>query len=256
MTDEKPLKVAVYCRVSTDDKGQDVSLQVERCRKYCEAMGWPSVEFIDHESAYRKRGDERPQFSAMMEAVRTHQVRGVIVYQMDRFSREDPMKVSSYLDQIVHDHGGIFVSIADGVDSRNDAFAIIERVMSWQANNWSRAHGQRVKDGIARERDKRRREGAGDRWGRRPVEIARGEPELIEKAGKLRAQGASWNVISRKLGVSRTTARRMCQKAHAPHDSVNGTVEAPATIGEPSNHSRDGPEDANKTSNRNGEDAP
>lgn len=221
------LKVAIYARVSTDDRGQDVEIQLDRCRKYCEAMGWASVEYVDHESAYRKKGEDRPQFMAMLEAIWTHQVQGVVVYQMDRFSREDPMRVSSYLHNIVHEHKGIFVSMSDGVDSRSEVFPVIERLMAWQVNNWSRAHGQRVKAGIARERAKAEAKGEEFHWGRRPIWEARHDPEIISTANQMRSGGASWTVITQKLGIGRTTARRLCQKAWKNEEDVLGTSKPP-----------------------------
>ena len=220
-------KVAIYARVSTDDKGQDVEIQLDRCRKYCEAMGWASVEYVDHESAYRKKGEDRPQFMAMLEAIRTHQVRGVVVYQMDRFSREDPMKVTSYLLEIVRDHKAIFVSMSDGVDSRSEVFPVIERIMARQANNWSKAHSQRVKAGIARERAKVEAKGDEFHWGRRPIWEARQDPTIISKAKQMRSQGASWNTIAQKLGIGRTTARRLCQKGQEKAGDALGTPEHP-----------------------------
>ena len=220
-------KVAIYARVSTDDKGQDVEIQLDRCRKYCEAMGWASVEYVDHESAYRKKGEDRPQFMAMLEAIRTHQVRGVVVYQMDRFSREDPMKVTSYLLEIVRDHKAIFVSMSDGVDSRSEVFPVIERIMAWQANNWSKAHGQRVKAGIARERAKAEANGEKFHWGRPPIWESRQDPKIILRAKQMRSQGTSWTTIAQKLGIGRTTARRLCQKAQQKVENVLGTSGPP-----------------------------
>ena len=42
-------------------------------------------------------------------------------------------------------------------------FPIVERLMSWMANNWSKAHSARVKAGIERRRAK------GLEWGPRPL---------------------------------------------------------------------------------------
>jgi DNA invertase Pin-like site-specific DNA recombinase len=247
--DIKP-EFAIYARVSTDDKGQDVQIQLERCRKYCADMGWTAIEYVDHESAYRVEAKDRPQFNAMMEAIRTHAVQGVVVYQMDRFSRENPLRVSGYLQQITQDHGAVFVSIADGVDSRNQMFPVVERLMAWMANNWSQAHGQRVKAGIARERAKRAKDGQDNRWGRRPIAEARGTPDIDDRALNLRSRGASWSRIAQKLGVGRTTARRLCQKARAKEEDVSGTAKGDSSVGNAGESSADASRCADKRSNR------
>lgn len=252
-SNKKPIHVAIYARVSTNDKGQDVQIQLDRCKKFCEAMDWTFKEYTDKESAYRKKGEDRPKFMEMMEAIRTHEVQGVVIYQMDRFSREDPMKVSTYLNQIVHDHKGIFVSIADGVDSRNEVFPVIERIMSWQANNWSKAHGQRVKAGIAKERKKKEDKGLDTSWGRKPRWKERGEPELVAKALKLREQGLSWGEMGKKLGVGRSTAKRMYQIALEESKGVIGTGKQDSTVRNPDSSTGKAPGCTDKTSIRNTE---
>ena len=42
-----------------------------------------------------------------------------------------------------------------------------------------------------------------------------GDPSLPEKASTLREQGLSWSQIAAKLGIGRTTARRLCRNQPA-----------------------------------------
>ena len=60
---------------------------------------------------------------------------------------------------------------------------------------------------------------ASDKRGRRPgrptVMESRGDPKLPARAAEMRSLGLSWSQIASRLGVGRTTARRlalMCQK--------------------------------------------
>jgi len=42
------MKVAIYARVSTRDKGQNPEVQLEPLRKYCEVMQWEVYrEYVD-----------------------------------------------------------------------------------------------------------------------------------------------------------------------------------------------------------------
>jgi DNA invertase Pin-like site-specific DNA recombinase len=47
----RPLRVALYARVSTRDKDQDPELQLEAMREYVRARGWEAVEYVDTSAA-------------------------------------------------------------------------------------------------------------------------------------------------------------------------------------------------------------
>jgi hypothetical protein len=44
MADQKPLRVALYSRVSTEDKGQDVRNQTDQLREFCSRQNWQIVQ--------------------------------------------------------------------------------------------------------------------------------------------------------------------------------------------------------------------
>ena len=81
---EKPMRVAVYARVSTDDQTADN--QLLDLRRYCQERGWEVVEeFVDHGISGTK--DRRPALDRLMDAVRKRQVDVVLVWRFDRFAR-------------------------------------------------------------------------------------------------------------------------------------------------------------------------
>ena len=46
------MRTALYARVSTRDKGQDVENQLAQLREFCARQGWTVArEFVDHASA-------------------------------------------------------------------------------------------------------------------------------------------------------------------------------------------------------------
>jgi len=56
-------RVAIYARVSTKDKGQEVENQLRQLREFSALQGWTMVrEFVDRESGSR---DDRAEFPAM-----------------------------------------------------------------------------------------------------------------------------------------------------------------------------------------------
>ena len=42
------MRVALYARVSTLDKGQDTEVQMRELREYAVRRGWSVVEYVDH----------------------------------------------------------------------------------------------------------------------------------------------------------------------------------------------------------------
>jgi DNA invertase Pin-like site-specific DNA recombinase len=53
------MRVAVYARVSTDDRGQDPENQLQELREWCASVGHTvSAEYVDYESG-RKGADKR-----------------------------------------------------------------------------------------------------------------------------------------------------------------------------------------------------
>lgn len=97
------LKVALYARVSKDEasdegKLQDPQNQLIPLRKYCEAMGWTvKYEFIDYASG---GNSNRPQFQEMLAEVRQRHIDLILVWALDRFSREGMTNTLSYIKQL------------------------------------------------------------------------------------------------------------------------------------------------------------
>ena len=64
---EVNMKAALYARVSTQDKGQDVENRLRQLREFCARQGWEIyADYIDKISGSGKK--KRPQFERMMQA--------------------------------------------------------------------------------------------------------------------------------------------------------------------------------------------
>ena len=83
--------IAIYSRKSRfTGKGESIGNQVELCRAYIAAHDGP--EALAHLAVYEDEGFSggnlnRPAFQAMMKAAREKRIRAVIVYRLDRISR-------------------------------------------------------------------------------------------------------------------------------------------------------------------------
>lgn len=85
-----PDRVAVYIRWSTEDQGQGHTLEIQRdsCRYYALSQGWTvsaDLTFID--DGYSGSTLERPALGRLRRAVQERRVECVVVYKLDRLSR-------------------------------------------------------------------------------------------------------------------------------------------------------------------------
>lgn len=84
MENEKQLRVALYARVSTRDKGQNPELQLSELRRFADLRGWQIIgEFVDVGISGSK--DSRPQLDAMMRLAKARKLDVIAVWNLDRF---------------------------------------------------------------------------------------------------------------------------------------------------------------------------
>ena len=103
------ITAAIYARVSTTDKGQDVENQLAQLRRYARAQRWQIREFIDHASG---KHSDRAQFKAMFEAASRREFTVVIVWALDRLTREGIGETFAHLKRL-HGYGVQFESYSE-----------------------------------------------------------------------------------------------------------------------------------------------
>src|SRR6516225_3204135 len=94
------MRVAIYARVSTEDKGQDPENQLRDLRAWCTNSGHDIVgEYIDRVSG-RKGTGERKQFAALFEDASRRKFDCVLFWALDRFSREGMVPTIHHLERL------------------------------------------------------------------------------------------------------------------------------------------------------------
>jgi DNA invertase Pin-like site-specific DNA recombinase len=94
------MRVAIYARVSTDDKGQDPENQLRQLRVWCANTGHEIVrEYVDYLSG-GKGADQRRQFAVMLDDAHRRQFDIVLCWALDRFSREGMIPTIGYLQRL------------------------------------------------------------------------------------------------------------------------------------------------------------
>jgi DNA invertase Pin-like site-specific DNA recombinase len=107
------VKIALYARVSTSDKGQNPEMQLRELREYCERRQWTiTSEFVDVGVSGAK--DSRVQLTKLMIGAKQRQFDAVLVWKLDRFGRSLKHLVTALGE--FEALGIAFVSLRDSFD--------------------------------------------------------------------------------------------------------------------------------------------
>jgi len=153
------MKVALYARVSIeeDDKNsrqyQEPENQLEPLRAWAKQQGWTVVrEYQDKGSG----GDpNRPQFRQMLQDAMMLQFRCILVWKLDRFSRE-PMSISIGRIQKLKERAIGMKSLTESwlnTSEDNPMAELVLAIMAWAANEERRKISERTKAGIQQKRN-------------------------------------------------------------------------------------------------------
>jgi DNA invertase Pin-like site-specific DNA recombinase len=189
------MNVALYSRVSTKDKGQDVQNQLTQLREFCAKQGGPIVrEFVDHASG--KRSD-REQFQAMFAAASRRDFDSILFWSLDRFSREGVYETLQYLQRLTSYGVGYRSFTEQYLDScglfKDAVISILATIVKQERVRLS----ERTIAGLQRARQQ-------GRIGGRP----RKECDR-DRLAELRRSGLSLGQIAAQMGLSKTTVARM-----------------------------------------------
>jgi len=92
------MRVALYARVSTKDKGQETENQLRQLRDFAIHSGWTiAAEYIDHESG---KISDREQFQQMFEDASRRQFDVLLFWSLDRLSREGVLPTLQHLQRL------------------------------------------------------------------------------------------------------------------------------------------------------------
>ncbi len=182
------MKIALYARVSTDDKGQDPLNQLFQLREFAMRQGWEITrEYVDEVSG--KNGD-RPAFRQMWIDAAAHRFECLLFWSLDRLSREGSFATLQYLRRL-SDHGVKFKSYTEQfVDSLGVFGEAIIGLLAALALQERLRLSERTKAGLARVRAQ------GTRLGRPTKRL---DLELVRS---LQANGDSLRKIAKRLKVS------------------------------------------------------
>jgi DNA invertase Pin-like site-specific DNA recombinase len=195
------MRVAIYARVSTDDRGQDPENQLRELRAWCANTGHKiSQEYVDYDSG-RKGADKRKQFAALFNDAAKRKFDCILFWALDRFSREGMAQTIIYLQRL-SSYGVAFHSYTEphlATDNelvRNVLLALLSSLAKVEAQKIS----ERTRAGMSRARA-------------RGVKIGRPRlaAELRHEITRRAATGETAYSVAKALRIDRHTAAKYLQ---------------------------------------------
>lgn len=195
-------RAALYCRVSTTDRGQTNDNQLHALRAWADRLGVEVVgEFVDEASGTRA---DRAGLRALLDAAHRREFDTVLLWALDRLSREGIGPMVSYLERFKAAGIAVKSHQESWLDTESPVSDLLIAIFGWVARQERERIAERVKAGVTRAR------AAGKRFGR---------PRAILDAGaveRLLGEGLSIREVARQTGHSRATIARRFGPARKP----------------------------------------
>lgn len=195
-------RVAIYARVSTLHRGQDVGLQLDELRAVAAQRGWVVADqYVDEGVSGVKTS--RPGLDRMLADAQAGKLDVVAVWKLDRLGRS-LQHVLSTIDQLTSQGVG-FVSLRDaGLDSTTPAGRLFTAMIAAFAAFERDIIQERVVAGV------RRAQAAGKHCGRPRKATA---DKALVAAKSLLDQGWGWRAVAEATGIQKDTLRRRLVEA-------------------------------------------
>jgi DNA invertase Pin-like site-specific DNA recombinase len=186
------MRAALYARVSTYDQ-QTLGLQSAAMATYIKNRGWVAARRIEDVGSGSK---ERPGRESLLMAARRREIDVIVVWRLDRWGRSvaDLMMTLRELTDL----GVSFVSLTEALDLTTPTGRAMAGLLAVFAEFEREILRERVRVGIAQARNEGRAHGRPPTASLKAAEVHR-----------LKAERVSHSEIARRLGIGRTSVRRI-----------------------------------------------
>jgi len=141
-----PIDVGVYVRISDDSEGdaKGVARQREDCCALAAVRRWNVVKiYEDNDFSAYQRKVVRPEFEALLGDLHLGVIKGVVVYNLDRFARQ-PRDLERAIDIFEARENFVFATLEGDINLASTDGRTMARVMVAFANKASADTGRRV----------------------------------------------------------------------------------------------------------------
>lgn len=190
----KMRRIGLYARVSTHDQ-QTLPLQLATMRDYVLKRGWVIATEVEDVGS---GASERPRRDELLKSARRREIDAIVVWRLDRWGRSLVDLISTLQELAALQVG--FISLHEALDMTTPTGRALVGMLAVFAEFERDLLGDRVKAGIAQARK------LGKPHGRPPTVQQRSD-----EIRKLYARGISKREIAKRLGISRTSVRRLLE---------------------------------------------
>jgi len=155
----KPLRCAVYTRVSTDagleQDFNSLDAQREACEAYIKSQtheGWHLIKTRFDDGGFSGGNMERPALLALLDEIRERRLDIVVVYKVDRLTRS--LADFAKLVELFDAHGVSFVSVTQSFNTTTSMGRLTLNVLLSFAQFEREVTGERIRDKIAASKKK------------------------------------------------------------------------------------------------------
>jgi putative DNA-invertase from lambdoid prophage Rac len=186
------MRAGFYARVSTHDQ-QTLGLQSEAMATYIKNRGWVATRQIEDIGSGAK---DRPGRESLLKAARRREIDVIVVWRLDRWGRSvaDLMATLGEMTEL----GVGLVSLTEALDLTTPTGRAMAGMLAIFAEFEREILRERVRAGITQARKEGRPHG-------RPRTASLKADEVI----RLKAERVSHSEIARRLGIGRTSVRRV-----------------------------------------------
>lgn len=185
----RPLRVALYARVSTRDKDQDSEVQMAAMREYVQARGWEPTEYID--TAAASDLIHRTAWTRLLDDARRRRTDLVLVWKLDRAFRST-LHALRTLGDLEHVGVGFSSLTQPELDTTSATGRLVFTILAAVAEMERELIADRVREGM---RQAARR---GARIGRPPVTA---RPGFASRWPKVRTELAAGRLSRRQAAL-------------------------------------------------------
>jgi DNA invertase Pin-like site-specific DNA recombinase len=139
-------KCAAYIRVSTEEQTADN--QLPAIKALCQARGW-DLAFVYSENASAWKAGRQSELRKCIRDAQHHHFETIIVWSLDRLSREGPLKILTLTHHLKEKHIRLISVQEPWTESPDDFTDVLFSITSWIANWESKRRSLRTRAGIA-----------------------------------------------------------------------------------------------------------
>lgn len=191
------IKVAIYCRISKDNMGQDIDRQIHEVKEFCKRMNYEIVgEYFDEGFARTTRN--RPSLDKLIKDARQRKFKLVVSDELSRFAGT-PQLLLNLLEELKLWNVNL-VSVKEGIDTSNAMGELVATMLSAISKMELFNISHRVKSGIANAKRKN-----GGVWGRKSNLTNEISKQILEN----RKLGWGIKKLAKEFSISHQTVRKV-----------------------------------------------